>query len=155
MRVLILSLALVLFSLCASAQSVDAPRLMGVSVKEAEAVLGKPKQVNKIKSFPEQMPGEFRTYPRGSDDYAVLARYYRGVVVSLTIRLPRPTADPEEALRFAGVRLADLPAPSAAAPFGLVWHGDLLGRRYEEIALRASERGVWDTVQLKVPQPGR
>ena len=72
-----------------------------------DAVLGKPFAVERIDRYPEQMPGEIRTYSLAGDRVADV-RFYRGKVAEVVLSLGDAASSLTEALALVGLDERDM-----------------------------------------------
>ena len=129
-------------------------KLAGRSPAQVAAVIGKPRQIDPIKSYPNQMPGEHRKYKVGRNGEMSI-RFYRGRAVLFTWYFDEDEKEgaptPEAAVAALGVDVA-ASTPDVTAPAGVWWKGSHNGIKFARIgATKTSlDTSVWGCVQAEL-----
>lgn len=133
---------------------VDVKCLAYGSPDEVDSLLGTPESVTPIDSYPDQMPGEWRTYVL-RERCELTVRFYKGRAVVFTLSLDREgdrgVASPEEAVRYIGVDVSTL-IPDGSAEAGHWWRGEADGIQFKRIGATKNSihTALWQCAQAKL-----
>lgn len=131
-------------------------QLSGMGASEVDGVLGEPTQVDAISRYPENMPGETRTYDVGRGFATV--RFYRDSVAEVQLHIHgNPAPSTATAFRLLGLNEADFNLDFVSPPGHITYEvrrfsGSTEGVEFQKFLMTSdSSKSNWNMVVVEFP----